>query len=178
MWYTKGDEYHFDLDSVRVPQKYPGKRHAKGPNKGEFSGNPRGKNPSDIWEGMADDVWHIPNVKANHVEKTEHPCQFPVGLATRLVRALCPVGGLVLDPFSGVASTGVATLQNDRRFLGAELDAGYAETGSSRLEDTLSGTVKIRPIDKKIYVPKPNEKVAMKPDHFWSDSLSVALNSI
>ena len=81
LWYTKGDNYTFNLDDVRVPQKYPGKRHFKGSRKGEFSGHPGGKNPSDVW-------LDIPNVKANHVEKTDHPCQFPVGLAKRLILAL------------------------------------------------------------------------------------------
>ena len=50
LWYTKGEDYYFDLDSVRIPQKYPGKKHYKGPKRGEFSGNPLGKNPSDFWE--------------------------------------------------------------------------------------------------------------------------------
>jgi hypothetical protein len=72
LWFTKGNDYAFNLDAVRVPQKYPGKRHYKGPKKGQLSGNPLGKNPSDVWE--------IPNVKANHIEKTDHPCQFPVAL--------------------------------------------------------------------------------------------------
>ncbi len=79
MWFSKGESYHFDLDAVRTPQKYPGKRHYKGTKKGEWSGNPLGKNPEDVWE--------IPNVKASHVEKTAHPCQFPVALVRRLVRA-------------------------------------------------------------------------------------------
>jgi adenine-specific DNA-methyltransferase len=93
MWFTKGNgDYRFDLDAVREPQKYPGKRNYTGPRKGEFSGNPKGKNPSDVWS--------IPNVKAKHVEKLRHPCQFPIGLAYRLVRALCPTNGLVFDPFS------------------------------------------------------------------------------
>jgi len=107
LWYTKGSKYYFDLDAVRVPQKYPGKRHYKGPNKGEWS-NPRGKNPSDVWD--------IPNVKtdvkAGHVEKTTHPCQFPVALAQRLVRALSPSCGLVLDPFV----TSGLNLTENRRF--------------------------------------------------------------
>jgi adenine-specific DNA-methyltransferase len=75
LWYTKTEDYFFDLDAVRVPAKYPGKRHFKGPRRGEISSNPLGKNPEDVWE----DVWNIPNVKSNHVEKTGHPCQFPVG---------------------------------------------------------------------------------------------------
>ncbi|MBC7237655.1 MAG: site-specific DNA-methyltransferase, partial [Chloroflexi bacterium] len=47
LWFTKSHEYTFNLDAVRVPQKYPGKKYFKGPKKGELSGNPLGKNPSD-----------------------------------------------------------------------------------------------------------------------------------
>jgi adenine-specific DNA-methyltransferase len=46
LWFTKGDNYHFDLDAVRVPQKYPGKKHYKGPKQGKPSGNPLGKIPA------------------------------------------------------------------------------------------------------------------------------------
>ena len=49
-WFTKSDNYTFNLDPVRVPQKYPGKKHFRGPKKGQYSGNPKGKNPSDVWE--------------------------------------------------------------------------------------------------------------------------------
>ena len=44
LWFTKNQEYLFNLDAVRVPAKYPGKRHYKGKNKGKPSGNPKGKN--------------------------------------------------------------------------------------------------------------------------------------
>lgn len=158
LWFTKGKKYHFDLDAVRVPQKYPGKKSNRGPKRGEFSGNPLGKNPSDIWD--------IPNVKANHVEKTEHPCQFPVALAQRLVKALCPKDGIVLDPFSGVASTGVAAVLESRRFLGGELFEKYAKIGNARLIEAESGMARIRPLDKDIYVPSSNESVAQRPAHF------------
>jgi adenine-specific DNA-methyltransferase len=84
-WYTKGNDYIFELDPVRVPQKYPGKKHFKGPKAGQYSCNPLGKNPGDIWI--------IPNVKSNHVEKTEHPCQFPVELIERLILALTKENG-------------------------------------------------------------------------------------
>ena len=177
MWFSKGDKYHFDVDAVRVPQKYPGKRHSKGPNRGALSGNPKGKNPSDIWCDITDDVWHIPNVKANHVEKTEHPCQFPVALATRLIRALSPREGIVLDPFAGVASTGVASVLEGRRFIGAELSDSYSATARDRLLDAIGGAAKIRPLEREIYEPKPNEKVAMKPAHFWENLEDVAASS-
>ena len=97
LWSTKGDSLEFNLDEVRVPQKYAGKRAYKGPHKGELSGNPLGKNPSDVWE--------IPNVKAKHIEKTEHPCQFPVAIPQRLIKALTHENALILDPFMGSGTT-------------------------------------------------------------------------
>ena len=73
LWFTKTDEYKFNLDPIRVPAKEPTKRYFRGKRKGELSCNPLGKNPSDVWD--------IPNVKHNHCEKTEHPAQYPVELA-------------------------------------------------------------------------------------------------
>lgn len=148
LWYTKTDSarkhgYTFNLDAVRVPAKYPGKKHFKGPNLGQFSGNPLGKNPED--------VWNIPNVKSNHVEKTEHPCQFPVGLIERLILALTNPGALVFDPFAGVASAGVAAALHGRHFWGCEIVAEYAERGQERLQDALNGHARYRPHDKALY---------------------------
>jgi adenine-specific DNA-methyltransferase len=163
LWFTKGDHYYFDLDAVRVPQKYPGKRHYKGKQKGEFSGNPKGKNPSDVWE--------IPNVKANHIEKIGHPCQFPVGLAERCVRALCPKTGVVLDPFMGSASTGVAAIANKRRFLGAETNDKYFQIAHKRLVMAYGKKVPYRPADLPIYAPNEREAVARRPGHFVEVSL-------
>lgn len=130
LWYTKTDDYVFNLDDVRIPAKYPGKRSFKGPNKGQLSGNPLGKNPEDVWD--------IPNVKGNHVEKTIHPCQFPVGLIERLVLALTNEGELVFDPFCGVASTGVAALLHKRNFWGCEVIKEYIETGKQNNQTTTS----------------------------------------
>lgn len=158
MWFTKGDDYIFDLDAVREPQKYPGKRHCDGPRKGEYSGNPNGKNPTDVWS--------IPNVKAKHVEKLDHPCQFPVGLADRLVRAICPKNGLVFDPYMGTASTGVAAIINGRRFVGAETKRNYVRVAIQRLALAYNGNVPYRPVDKPIFVPGPGLAVARKPEHF------------
>ena len=145
LWYTKTDDYVFNLDDVRIPAKYPGKRSFKGPNKGQLSGNPLGKNPEDVWD--------IPNVKGNHVEKTIHPCQFPVGLIERLVLALTNEGELVFDPFCGVASTGVAALLQKRNFGGCGVIREYIETGRERLNATVAGTVRYRPYDQPIYDP-------------------------
>ena len=163
LWYTKGDNYYFDLDAARVPQKYPGKKHYKGPNKGQFSGNPLGKNPGDFW-GVGP-VWDIPNVKANHVEKTDHPCQFPVALARRLIVALCPEGGTVLDPFLGSGTTAVASLLEGRDFLGCDISHEYTELATNRLRELAKGSLRYRP-DLPVRVPGPNESVAVPPPHF------------
>lgn len=147
MWYTKTaspkDPYVFNLDAVRVPSKYPGKKHFKGANVGLLSGNPLGKNPED--------VWNIPNVKSNHIEKTDHPCQFPVGLIERLVLSLTNPGGLVFDPFAGVGSAGVAAAIHGRRFWGTEISEGYAKTAIQRIQDALDGKPQYRPHDKPLY---------------------------
>lgn len=158
LWYTKGTDYVFDLDSVRVPQKYPGKRHYKGPRKGEYSGNPLGKNPGDVWE--------IPHVKAAHVEKTDHPCQFPVSLAQRIIRALAKEGGFVLDPYSGVGTTAVACVLEGRKFVGAEISKHYVQIAENRIKSAAGGRLRYRDISRPIYSPSSNDSVARKPDHF------------
>ena len=158
MWYSKGDEYYFNLDKVRVPQKYPGKRHYKGPKKGEWSGNPLGKNPGDIWE--------IPNVKANHIEKTNHPCQFPVALIERLVLALSPEAGIIFDPFCGSGSAGIAAVKNGRRFLGCEIQDRYCKIAEQRFADHVNGVLQTRPLHQDVHLPEKNSAVATAPPHF------------
>jgi adenine-specific DNA-methyltransferase len=145
LWFTKGDDYIFNLDAVRVPQKYPKKRHFKGPKKGQLSGNPLGKNPSD--------VWNIPNVKANHVEKTIHPAQFPVELIERLVLALTNEGDWVLDPFIGVGTTAIAALMHQRKAIGAELVHEYVEIARERIRLAEEGLLRVRPMERPVYDP-------------------------
>lgn len=157
LWFTKSDNYTFNLDAVRIPSKYPGKKAFKGPNAGKYSGNPQGKNPEDVWE--------IPNVKSNHVEKTVHPCQFPVGLIERLVLSLTNPGDLVFDPFVGVGSAGVGAALHNRRFYGCDISLDYLEIGQNRITDALVGKAKYRPHDKPIYDYKKS-KLSRKPEDF------------
>lgn len=157
LWFTKGKQRIFNLDEVRVPQKYPGKRFYKGPRKGELSGNPLGKNPSDVWE--------IPNVKAKHIEKTAHPCQFPVAIPKRLIRALAPKDGLVFDPFMGSGTTGVSSVIEGRRFVGAEMQKDYYDIAINRITDAINGNAKTRE-DKPVMQPNKNTSVAKLPEEF------------
>lgn len=164
LWYTKGDDYAFNLDAVRVTQKYPGKRAYRGRNKGQYSGNPLGKNPGDLWI--------FPNVKSNHVEKTNHPCQFPVELPTRLVLALSNPNDLVVDPFMGVGSTAIAAVLNGRRFAGSDVVNDYVKTSRRRVRQALRGTLKIRDAFKPVYQPANGTSLTTPPPHFQNGSVS------
>ena len=146
MWFTAGDDYVFNLDPVRVPQKYPGKKHFKGPRAGEYSCNPLGKNPGDLWI--------IPNVKCNHVEKTEHPCQFPVELIERFVLSLTHEGDMVFDPFLGAGTTVIAAIRHGRLGLGAETEPKYVRLAQDRIHSQLAGTLRTRPMHKPVYNPR------------------------
>lgn len=145
LWFTKSDSYSFNLDRIRVPSKYPEKKFFKGPRKGQLSGNPLGKNPGD--------VWIIPNVKANHVEKTIHPCQFPVELAERFVLSLSSPGDTVFDPYMGVGSTLVAAAMHGRAAFGCDLDNRYVQIARERLDALAAGTLRTRPMGRSVFVP-------------------------
>lgn len=149
LWFTKSDDYTFNMDPIRVPSKYPNKKYFKGPNKGKFSCNPNGKNPSDVWE--------IPNVKSNHCEKTIHPCQFPVELVERLVLSMTNEEDNVFDPFMGVGSTIIAAIKNNRVGYGCDTEREYIDTTWDRIYKFREGNLKLRPMDKPIYNPSlPN----------------------
>jgi DNA modification methylase len=167
LWFSKTDEYIFNLDNVRIPSKYPGKRHFKGPKKGQLSGNPLGKNPSDIWNIIEQDwdkgMWNIPNVKSNHPEKTEHPCQFPIELVERCVLALTNENSWVLDPFAGVASTVIGAVKNNRNAVGIEKEKNYCKIAEERLKQLNEGNLKIRPITKPIHIPSKKDRIAQFP---------------
>lgn len=173
LWFTKTDAYTFNLDPVRVPSKYPGKTHFKGEKYGQPSGNPLGKNPSDIWRIVLQDwetgLWNIPNVKANHPEKTIHPCQFPIELVERCVLALTDESDWVLDPFSGVGSAMLAALRNNRRAVGCERVVEYVEIARQRINDFYSGRLCYRQLGKPVHQPTGREKVSQVPAA-WRDS--------
>ena len=157
LWFTKSDRYVFNLDAVRVPQKYPGKKYFKGAKTGQYSCNPLGKNPGDVWA--------IPNVKHNHVEKTAHPCQFPIELVERLVLALTNPDDLVLDPYIGVGSAACAAVLHGRRAAGADCVPEYLQIARERIKLALEGRLRRRPLGQKIYQPGPNDRIAQRPAH-------------
>ena len=148
-WWTKSDSYTWNLDPIRVPPKYPNKKHFKGPRIGQLSCNPAGKNPSD--------VWIFPNVKSNHVEKTVHPCQFPVELVERLVLSMTDEGDAVFDPYMGVGTSVVAALMHQRDGYGCDNVKEYVEIARERIAALEAGILRTRPMNRPVYDPSlPN----------------------
>jgi adenine-specific DNA-methyltransferase len=125
LWFTKGDDYVFNLDPIRVPQKYQNKKAWKGEKKGQLTCHPDGKNPGDIWV--------FRNVKHNHEEETIHPCQFPEDMVARIVLATTEPDDIVLDPYMGAGTVAVVAQETGRHFLGAELDQRYHQVAMRRL---------------------------------------------
>ena len=178
LWFSKTDSYKFNLDPVRVPSKYPGKRHFKGGSIGKPSGNPLGKNPSDIWEFIVNEwdelLWDIPNVKSNHPEKTTHPCQYPIELVERCVLAMTDAGDWVFDPYAGVGSSLIAAIMHDRRAMGSEKEEDYVKIAQERITNYKNGSLRVRPLGKPVHQPTGKEKVAQTPEE-WVTSPQLKL---
>jgi len=157
LWFTRKTKNSiFNLDPVRIPQKYPAKKYFKGPKAGQYSCNPLGKNPGDIW--------NIPNVKSNHVEKTEHPCQFPVELIERLVLSMSDKDDWILDPFLGAGTSVIAAIRHNRRGVGAEIVKKYVDIAKERIQNAIVGTLRTRPMGKPVYDPnKTGNKLTISP---------------
>ncbi len=181
LWFTKRNKYTFNLDPVRIPSKYPGKRHYKGPNIGKPSGNPKGKNPEDVWELLAQEwdesLWNIPNVKANHPEKTPHPCQYPIELVERFVLALTNEGDWIFDPYAGVGTSMIAALMHNRRAAGSEKESAYVDIAHDRINAYLAGSLPIRPLGKAVFQPTGKEKVSQIPEEWLVEAPKRLLES-
>lgn len=80
-------------------------------------------------------VWRMPSPRKREKAHGKHPTQKPIALLDRIVRATTEAGGLVLDPFLGSGTTGMAARMNNRRFVGVELDPLYLELAVKRLDE-------------------------------------------
>jgi len=120
------NKYTFNLDDIRDPNvKYPNQKK-----KGKFRCHPLGKNPSDVWE--------FPKVttgkKRSSKERTDHPAQFPLGVVERIIKASSNQTQIVLDPFAGSCSAGIASYGLGRIFIGFEIKQEYCEMSVRRFE--------------------------------------------
>ena len=128
-FFAKAKNYHFDLDAIRVPYDAVTK---KARSRSIFVGAKwleLGYNPKDVWS--------VSRLHREHRERADHPTQKPLEIVERMVKASCPSGGVVLDPFMGSGTTAVAALRCGRDHVGFELNADYCNMIARRLEQTV-----------------------------------------
>ena len=126
LMFTKTRSYKFNLDNIRIPQKYYRERN-----------NMRGANPGDVWEFS-----HVHYCNGN---RQDHPTQKPEGLIERMVLASSDENDLVVDPFSGSGTTLRVCQQLDRRAIGIEINPDYVTITKNRLNATFTGFDSIDP---------------------------------
>lgn len=131
LMFTKGTEGCFNLDDIRIPQKFYRQRN-----------NMRGANPGDVWE--------FSHVHYSNPNRKAHPTQKPEGLIERLVLASSNVNDLVLDPFSGSGTTARVCQQLNRNFLGFELNDEYVKMTNERLDEDFTSFDSIDPRSKRV----------------------------
>ena len=96
-------------------------------------------------------IWTLTSPRPDEKAHGKHPTQKPVALLRRIIEATAPEGGLVLDPFSGSGTTGVAALRLGRRFLGMEQDPTWLALGRARLEAESDG---VAPAGRELFGPR------------------------
>lgn len=99
---------------------------------------------NEEWKEWTKTVWNIANVS-----DTIHPAVFPIEIPYRLIRMYSFVGETVLDPFSGVATTGKATIQTERKYLGYETNTSFIKESINRLKEHIM-SLKIENADYRI----------------------------
>lgn len=128
LWYVKdAKNYIFNLDDVRDPDvKYPFQKK-----NGKIKVNPKGKNPSD--------VWNFPKVTSGQnrasKERTPHPAQFPVAVIERIIKASSNANDIILDPFMGSGTTAVVALSLQRCVIGFEVRQDYCDIAAHRIDE-------------------------------------------
>jgi site-specific DNA-methyltransferase (adenine-specific) len=125
-FFVKRKDYYFDLDAVRIPYDAATK---KARSRSIFVGAKWlevGYNPKDLWS--------VSRLHREHAERVDHPTQKPVEIIERMVKASCPPGGVVLDPFMGSGTTALAARATGRHYAGFELNPAYCAIIQERLK--------------------------------------------
>lgn len=145
LMFTKSEKFQFNLDSVRVPQKYYRDRN-----------NMRGANPGDVWEFS-----HVHYCSGN---RQDHPTQKPEGLIERLILASSQEEDLVVDPFSGSGTTLRVCQQLNRRAIGIEINPDYVRMTQNRMSLDFMGFDSVDPRMKRI--PNDLKKTDLRNEYF------------
>ena len=139
-FFAKTKDYYFDLDAIRIPYDEETK---KARSRSIFVGSKwleAGYNPKDVWS--------VSRLHRIHAEREDHPTQKPLEIIERMIKASCPVEGVVLDPFMGSGTTAVAAQRLNRRFIGFETNPDYCEIIRQRLSHKDQPST----LEKHIYV--------------------------
>ena len=118
LYFIKSRDFTFNLDDVRVPQKYYRQRN-----------NMAGANPGDVWQ--------FSHVHYCSAERVEHPTQKPEALMERIIRASSNPGDLVLDPFVGSGTTSRVAAHLERRSIGIDINPDYIALARRRIEQAV-----------------------------------------
>ena len=139
-FFVNGKDYHFDLDAIRIPYDAETK---KARSRSIFVGAKwleQGYNPKDVWS--------VSRLHREHRERADHPTQKPLEIIERMIKASCPPGGIVLDPFMGSGTTAVAARRCARQFVGFELNAEYCALTAQRLAAEEAVPIQLNLIDE------------------------------
>ena len=140
LMFTKTKDFTFNLDDIRVPQKYYRERN-----------NMRGANPGDVW-----DFSHVHYCNYN---RQNHPTQKPEGLMERMILASSSEGSLILDPFLGSGTTLRVCQQLNRVGVGIELNPDYVKMSKERLQKEFVGFDSIDPRMERVPFDLRNESI-------------------
>lgn len=146
LMFTKpGKKATFNLDSIRVPQKYYRSRN-----------NMRGANPGN--------VWNFSHIHYSNPNRAVHPTQKPEGIIERMILASSNENDLVLDPFSGSGTTLRVAQVTNRRAIGIELDPTFVSETNKRLAEPFEGFDSID--DRMLRIPNDLRKEPIRREYF------------
>jgi DNA modification methylase len=120
LYFTKSDKFVFNLDDVRIPQKYFRKRN-----------NMAGANPGD--------VWRFSHVHYCSRERKNHPTQKPEALIERIICASSNENDIVLDPFIGSGTTCKVASVLKRTYIGIDINPEYVKLAEERIKEPFDG---------------------------------------
>ena len=130
-WFAKTKRYHFNLDAVRMPYDEAIKQRYLGDKRLNPESVEKGKNPTNVWD--------IPRLNANSLERVGHPTQKPLALVRRLVRALSYPGSTVLDFFAGSGSTMRVAIEEGRHSIASDISATLNNYLAEQIENLQRG---------------------------------------
>lgn len=126
LFFTKSSKFTFNLDDVRIPQKYFRQRN-----------NMSGANPGDVWQ--------FSHVHYCSAEREPHPTQKPEALIARMINASSNCQDLVVDPFVGSGTTCRVADVLERRWIGIDINPEYVELSKNRIGSKFEGMDSVDP---------------------------------